>query len=365
MTLYHCSSCNQPYPESGLPHRCPNCGGVFTLSADIPYSEESIDRNQPGIWAYQHTFGLGKGVPITSLGEGGTPLIQSIASDRQIYFKLEFLNPSGSYKDRATTILVSELLARGVSSAVEDSSGNAGASFAAYAARAIVSARVFLPDYASGPKRTQIETYGAKAIPIKGPRSAASEAVIQAAKGGAYYASHALLPFGLVGIATIAYELLEQLGQAPGTIVAPVGHGSLLLGVSKGFEALKAAGIINSSPQLVGVQARACAPIWARTTAAVSRSKRVEEGKTIAEGVRVSKPVRADELIKAVASSHGSFLAVDEGNILSGRNALAQMGFYVEPTSAIVWDAIKQLPNESPGPVVALLTGSGLKNVDK
>ena len=364
MTLYHCSACKEPYPETGLPHLCPNCGGVFTLDTEIPFSEASIEKDQPGIWSYRHSFGIDDEALAVSLGEGGTPLVKSHAFDRPINFKLDFLNPSGSYKDRATTTLLTELVARGISSAVEDSSGNAGASFAAYSAKAEVAARVFIPDYASGPKRTQIKAYGAEVVPIKGPRSAATEAVLHAANEGAVYASHALLPFGLAGIATIAYELLEQLGQKPGTIVAPVGHGSLLLGISKGFEALMSAGIIKNSPKYVGVQARACAPIWAQSTSVGPLSNRTLEGETVAEGVRVSQPVRGEELRKVVASSQGTFIAVEEDKILSGRNALAQLGFYVEPTSAIVWDAIKQLPKDCPEPIVGLLTGSGLKSVE-
>ncbi len=124
-------------------------------------------------------------------------------------------------------------------SAVEDSSGNAGASFAAYAARGGIKARVFIPESASGPKRRQIETYGAELIPVSGPRSAAAEAVEREAQAGEVYASHAYLPFGMAGIATIAYEIFEQLGRAPGTVIAPAGHASLVLGYSARFQSTK------------------------------------------------------------------------------------------------------------------------------
>ena len=112
------------------------------------------------------------------------------------------------------------------SAALEDSSGNAGASFAAYAARAGVRAKVFIPDAAAGPKRKQIEAYGAEVIRIPGLRSNAAEAALNAAAGGEVYASHAYLPFGLSGYATIAYEIFRQLGQAPGSVIAPVGQGN-------------------------------------------------------------------------------------------------------------------------------------------
>lgn len=363
-TSYHCSNCRRPYPEDGLPYRCPHCGGVFAVEQDIAYSEEQVEVGLPGLWRYRHSFGLSAGAPVVSLGEGDTALVEAEAFGRKVHFKMESLNPTGSFKDRGTAPLVSELLARGVGEAVEDSSGNAGASFAAYAARAGIRARVFVPDSTAGPKRAQIEAYGAELVRIMGPRSEAADAVRKAADEGVVYASHAMLPHGLAGIATIAYELLEQLGRAPGTLIAPVGHGSLLLGAALGFEALKAAGIIEVKPRLIGVQARACAPLWAVANMGAAGLAWMTEGQTLAEGVRIRVPVRGDELLSVVSESGGQFVAVEEEEILVGRDALAQMGFYVEPTSAIVWSALEQVSAESPEPIVVLLSGSGLKSVN-
>jgi threonine synthase len=255
------------------------------------------------------------------------------------------------------------LLSRDVKEAVEDSSGNAGASFAAYAARSGIHGRVFIPEYASGPKRSQIAAYGAGFLSVPGPRSEAGAAVRKAAEAGTVYASHAYLPFGLPGIATIAYELYEELGEVPGSVIAPVGHGSLLLGISLGFSAMKAAGIIQNQPRLIGVQARACAPLWALSTQGTAGLAWVTEGETIAEGVRVLQPMRGDELLKAVEASGGRFLAVDEENILPARDSLAHAGLFVEPTSAIVWAALSEIAVELPEPIVLILSGSGLKSV--
>jgi threonine synthase len=362
MTRFACSSCHRPYPTQDHPYLCQHCGGVFSLEKEITYKEEDVDDSLPGIWRYRSSFGLSEGAPLLTLGEGRTPLVKAQALGREVHMKLEYLNPTGSYKDRGSALLLSSLQARNITQAVEDSSGNAGASFAAYAARADIRASVFVPGSASGPKRSQIEAYGAELIPVSGPRSAAAEAVRKMADKGATYASHAYLPFGLPGIATIAYELVEQLGYAPGTIIAPVGHGSLLLGIAIGFGALKRTGIISNSPQLIGVQAQACAPIWARAKLNNQPGAQIAEQKTLAEGVSVSQPVRGEELLPAVRNSEGSFLAIEEKDILPGRNALAKMGFYVEPTSAIVWAALEQLPANSPEPIVLLLTGSGLKS---
>ncbi|MEX1248807.1 MAG: pyridoxal-phosphate dependent enzyme [Anaerolineales bacterium] len=315
----------------------------------------------PGLWRYRHTFGLPDEAPVISLGEGNTAIVEGEGFGKKLVFKLEYLNPTGSFKDRGTAPLASWLRARGVREAVEDSSGNAGASFAGYAARAGIKARVFVPGYASGPKRLQIEAYGAELVRVEGPRSEAAAAVREAAKAGAVYASHAYLPFGIPGIATVAYELLEQLGQVPGAVVAPVGHGSLLLGVAKGFSALKAAGIIQNLPVLIGVQARACAPLWALATQGAAGLAWVTEGETLAEGVRVLQPVHGDELLVAVEKSGGRFAAVEEQGILPARDALARAGLFVEPTSAIVWVALEEIAEELPEPIALVLTGSGLK----
>ena len=292
-----------------------------------------------------------------SLGEGNTPLVWAEAFGRQVAFKCEYQNPTGSFKDRGTAALVTFLKSRGVTEAVEDSSGNAGASFAAYAVRAGIKARVFVPEAASGPKRRQIELYGAELVPVAGPRSNAAEAVKHAADAGAVYASHAYLPFNLPGYATIAYEIVEQLGgRVPGAVIVPAGQGGLLLGAWRGFEALQQAGVMKEAPRMIGVQAEVCSPL---VKGEGGRMK--DESPTLAEGVRVGDPLRKEAVRKAVEESGGHWAAVAEKDILPGRDALAQKGFYVEPTSALVWKALEEVLPHTPDPVVTILTGSGLK----
>lgn len=359
--MIQCAVCQQNYPEYQTPYRCLSCGGVYELTCPPDFNLGQVDQKLPGIWRYQHTLCLPKEVRIISLGEGNTPLIWSEAYGRQVAFKLEFLNPTGSFKDRGTAPLVSFLRSRGVTTAVEDSSGNAGASFAAYAAAAGIRAQVFIPAYASGPKRAQIEAYGANVINVPGPRSKATEAVEHAAEDGAVYASHVYMPHDILGYATIAYELFEQLGDVPGTVISPAGQGSLLLGVARGFDALHRAGVIDHLPALVGVQAKACAPLWAEFTDGSMGRRQISEHETLAEGVMARNPVRAEAILQWVRSTHGRIVAVDEEKIIPGRDELANRGLFVEPTSAIVWDGLSQVVEQVSEPIVVLLTGSGLK----
>jgi threonine synthase len=182
------------------------------------------------------------------------------------------------------------------------------------------------------------------------------------AQAGAAYASHACLPFNLPGYATLAYELFEQLGgRLPGAVLLPVGQGGLLLGLWRGFERLRAATQTQEAPRLIGVQARACAPLWALFTNGPDGLRFVAENPTLAEGVRVRYPLRGDAVLEAVRHSRGLLEAVDEAEIPAGRKALSRLGLNVEPTSAIVWPVLQRLLPDLPDTVVVVLTGSGDK----
>ncbi len=359
---FACGDCGKPYSPEGFPHRCPECGGIFDLKLPLAFDVDTESKpGRKGLARFRSFLPIPPGSPLVSLGEGGTPLLPQTVDHRTVYFKCEHLNPTGSFKDRGTAVIVSALLAEGIGEAVEDSSGNAGASFAAYCARAGIRASIYVPEYAAGPKRAQIERAGAEVIVVPGPRSAASDAVRQRAASGTAYASHAHLPHVLAGMATLAFEIVDQLGRAPGVLVLPVGQGTLLLGAYYGFTSLEAAGRIEAIPRIIGVQARACAPIWQAYRQGVDEPLDVDEGQTLAEGIRIARPVRSKAVLSAIRESGGQVVAIDEQQIESGRDALARAGFYVEPTSAVVWPAL-QVVQDAPDPVVAVLTGSGFKD---
>ena len=356
-----CNNCGGTYPKDGVPYRCSICGGLYDFHGGLQFDPTQMERSQPGIWRFRHTFGLPPDITPVSLGEGDTPLLWSEALGRRIAFKCEYLNPTGSFKDRGSAVITTWLRSRDVTEVVEDSSGNAGASLAAYAARAGIRARIFIPESASGPKRRQIEAYGAELVPIPGSRSDVTKAVRKAADDGTVYASHAYIPFNLSGYASAAYEIYEQVGKMPGAVVVPVGQGGLLLGLARGFDALRKVYKHDALPMMIGVQARACAPLWALCAGRDKKAGPGKEGDTLAEGVRVRDPLRGDAVRAAVLTSRGFMCVVDEKDIIPARDALARLGFYVEPTSAIAWAALIQMADILPDPIVVILTGSGLK----
>ena len=355
-----CQRCGKPYPESGAPYKCA-CGGVFDFCKIPFFPDNQSIKSQARMESFHSSLGLDDATPLITLGEGNTPLLQGIFNNHAIYFKLEGQNPTGSYKDRGSAVLVSFLKARGVESCVEDSSGNAGASLAAYCARAGIDLKVFIPESASGPKSWQIEMYGATVVRIPGPRANAANAVLEEVQKGQVYASHAYMPFGLAGIATMAYEVVESLGKEPGTVIAPVGHGGLLYGIMLGFEALQTAGKIKHVPFYLGVQARNCNPVveaFCRNSLVIEP---VEVKPTLAEGASVAQPVRAGQILQRVLNGGGKLTDASETAIQQAYQMAAKQGIFYEPTACLTLTPLLDDKIDLPEPIVVILTGVGIK----
>lgn len=334
--------------------RC-ECGAPFALEDSLPFSREAIDTGTPGLWRYRAMLPV---TEIISLGEGQTPLVEVELHGQKVACKLEYLAPTGSFKDRGTSVLVSALVEMGIKRVVEDSSGNAGASLAAYCARAGIEAQIYVPAHASPEKLAQIEAYGAKLIPISGPRDRAAQEAQKAAQRD-YYASHYWNPLPLEGIKTEAYETCENLGwRAPEKVVVPVGQGTHLLALYRGFRDLLKAKLIEKIPRLYGVQAIGCAPLYE----AFHRHASTQPRPTVAEGISIREPIRGREVLEAVRATEGEMLAVTDEETLQARDIIARRGLYVEPTSAVAVAALKQLPPHLEGVTVISLTGSGLKS---
>jgi threonine synthase len=370
---FTCSSCHALVAASADAWRCSTCGGAFEFAQRPPFAAERVEASDRSLWRYRAMIGLPAGIAPVSMGEGLTPLVPATFGGKRVHFKLEYLAPSGSFKDRGTTVLMSALKSWGVERAADDSSGNAGASFAAYAARAGIAAEVFAPAHASPAKLAQIEVFGAKLNRIEGPRARATEALEAATGAGLTYASHAWSPFTLEGTKTVAYEIWEQLsgrvtapagtavdGGVPDHFVCPIGQGSLFLGAYRGFTDLRAAGLIERLPRFIGVQSVGCAPIVEASRRGFDRAAPVDQRTSVAEGIMLARPIRDREILQALRDTDGHAIAVTDEEILHARTALARIGLYVEPTSAVVGAALMRMSLS--GTIVAALTGSGLKS---
>lgn len=297
-----------------------------------------------------------------SLGEGGTPLVPV---DPGVWAKLEFLSPTGSFKDRGAVVLVASALERGAHELVADSSGNAGSAIAAYAARASLPCHVFTPASTSAGKQAQMRAFGADLRLVPGDRMAAAEAARSYLNDHpAFYASHVYDPYFLQGTKTFAFELWEQLGTAPDRVVLPAGNGTLLLGAAIGFRELLQGGLIDRMPALLAVQTEACAPLAEAWRAGADRPAAVRAQPTLAEGIAIPRPARGAEILAAVKATGGGVIGVSESQIDQARTALAGRGLLVEPTAAAAWAGLMHVlaeDGQARGRTVVALCGSGLK----
>ena len=355
-----CSTIGTLSPEC---FRC-SCGGAWEFEEQRSFDVTLIDERDPSLWRYRSLLGPDV-VPKVRLGAGGTPLLPVTLGGRQVRVKTEYLAPTGSFKDRGTAVMINILAHQGVTHIADDSSGNAGASVAAYAARAGIKADIFVPAYASPSKQAQIAVYGARVRPIPGPRQNAKLAALEATRQGIILASHAYHPGFLLGQQTVAWEVWEQLRRrAPDWYVVPVGQGVHLLGVWLGFSRLQAAGLTERVPKMVAVQSSLLAPLCQALEAGLETVPGIEPGApSIAEGLAIAAPVRGRRLLQAVRESGGTCVTVEEDAIRRAQRELAHHGFYVEPTSATAVAALEVVyqmaqPDET---LVVPLTGSGLK----
>src|SRR5271163_5090337 len=234
--IYLCPACGITIAADRPLWRC-DCGSHLNLAPESGMTRGEIETGEASLWRYRAALSLA-GPPQVSLGEGWTPLVLREWQGAKIHFKLESQMPTGSFKDRGTAVMLNHLLDVGVGPIHEDSSGNAGASIATYAAAAGIPCRIYVPAAAPRAKLVQIAASGADVRPIPGTRQDVTEAAL-AAVGESFYASHNWQPFFIEGTKTLAFELWEQLGfRVPDNILVPTGYGSNILGLERGFDEL-------------------------------------------------------------------------------------------------------------------------------
>ena len=358
-----CSECERK-TQNLLDYKCP-CGHPLDVHIDVDFEVEKIRAENYTLWRYEEFFPYVKEREITTLGEGWTPLVKF---SNNAYFKLESLNPTGSFKDRGSAVLVSalhKLVIEAKAYISEDSSGNAGASIAAYSACSGLKARIYVPENVSGPKYHQIRFYGAEVVKVSGGRGKVAEEA-QKAERRKFYVGHILHPLFRDGIRTLAYEIAEQLSwHVPERIYLPVSAGTLLLGVIKGFEHLVESNVTKTMPKIVACQTSQVSPLYHR----FQNMSYIPPMKvtSVADALVSVNPPLLNLMVKHLTKANGDAVMVKEDEILRAFMRLAKKGFFVEPSSAVAYAAYeKQLENKEVSKedeIVIILTGTGLKTM--
>ena len=378
-----CTSCGATYADTEPLWACV-CGGLLTVDYQWPAAlttdrAAALERYRQGtgLWRYAHFLPLRTTASPVTLGEGDTPLVPlprwgERHGLHRVYAKLEYVSPTGSFKDRGAAVVVANAAAWGVGRMVEDSSGNAGASIAAYSARAGIACDIFVPAAAPTAKVRPIERSGANVRRIEGTRADVTAAALAAAGAGAsgssYYAAHNLNPYFTEGMKTAAYEVLESFDyQAPDHMILPVGGGSLFVGLWRGCQEWRSWGWVPSAPRMHVAQSTGCAPLVTAYQQGSDEPAPVDRQPTVAGGIEVVAPPRGRDILGIVRESAGSAVAVDDAAILAHRELLATLeGLDVEPTAAVPLAGLAALAREGivgcDETVVACLTGSGLKD---
>ena len=343
--MLRCSRCGKALPET-FRLSC-DCGGTL-------FVERSYERFKPNefldLRRYLKYLPMGT---VPSPVPAVTPVSGRNVDGIEAIFKLDYLQPSGSFKDRGTWVTVAKLVEEGVDEVVLDSSGNAALSFALYGPPSGVRVHAFVSGSTSPGKLHLLRRLGAELHLTAGDRMKVHEEAVEfAEREGIAYVSHWLNPYFIEGTKTVAFEAYEQVG-VPDYVLTPTGSGTLLLGLWKGFEELRKMGEIDELPKLVAVQA----------SGYESLCERSGERNELAEGIAIPEPPRLGDIERALRETDGLCVSVGRAETVEALNWLIERGFLVEPTSAVVLAALWKLRERiAAGSRVLLpLTGSGLK----
>ncbi|MCP8950488.1 threonine synthase [Bacillus safensis] len=361
-----CNHCGKRYEMTPTLWKC-DCNGVLNLVKDTPKIDtEAWDHYPNSLWRYVETMPFSKGSKTwesVTMGEGQTPLILLDPNEPNTYVKVDYMMPTLSFKDRGAAVLMTKAKELGVSKVIADSSGNAGTAIAAYAARCEIACDIYLSDETSPKKIAQIKAHGATIIEIRGTRediAAAAQKAVDAEN--VFYASHVYHPYFFEGTKTYAYEIYEQVNGAPDTLIIPVGNGTLLLGAYYGFKELFENGLIHKIPKIIAIQAKNCAPLVKAYQNEEESASPVKNTGTLAEGIAIAAPARSKQILEAVQDTNGTFIDIEEDEILNARSKLSEKGFYVEVTSAVNFAGYMKYKKESKETIVIPLCGAGIKS---
>jgi threonine synthase len=351
-TLYSCRACNDP---------------LEVVYDDAAFAKASAFEGR-GVWRYAPLLPFPRAV---TLGEGGTGLHPCERAGKELgvprlFVKNEGENPTGSFKDRGMTVGIAAARAAGAQAVGCASTGNTSASMAAYAARAGLKALVLLPagKVALG-KLSQAVAHGARIAQVDGNFDDAMRLVVElSVKEKAVYLLNSLNPYRLEGQKTLAFEVCESLGDAPDTLILPMGNAGNISAIWKGFLEWKRLGRIRKLPRIIGVQAEKASPL-ARAWATKTEYRPEPNPETLATAIRIGSPVSWRKALAALKESGGDAGTVSDEEILAAQQHLARTeGLFVEPASAVPLAWLRKRRLEDAGTVVCVTTGHGLKDPD-
>lgn len=330
---FRCTRCGATAPVDTRASHC-SCGGLWQLDYTPPaFDLDLIDRSVWGLFRYRRFLPLtGDTWRDVTLGEGMTPLV---ALDEDVLLKMDYYMPTLSFKDRGAAVLVAHMKSIGVEAAVQDSSGNAGNSVAAYCGRCGIACDIYVPEGTSPGKIAMIQAHGATAHVVPGSRDHCADVCrAQVEQEGKYYANHVYNPFFYQGTKTYLYEVYEQLGRIPAHLFVPLGNGTLFLGVVLALEELLAAGCIDHFPKVIAIQSERCDPFVKAAAVHSPDPAPVTPTPTMAEGISIGVPMRGREILKAIYRYDMDLITAPEDRILEARSYLARRGIYCEHTTA-------------------------------
>lgn len=361
---YFCKKCGHKYDDNFLGWKC-DCGGSLWLDREVSFNRKDIRINDFSLWRYDKAYPLKSEDLVSTFGEGMTPLSKDEWDTFAIYIKNDALMPTGSFKDRGVAMMINHLALKRVKKITEDSSGNAGASVAEYAAKAGIECNIYVPEGTSEGKVAQVKCSGASLHQIPGSRDKTALAAQSGIEG--VYASHNWNPYFIEGVKSMAYEIWEQLGySAPDNIVCPVGNGSIALGLFQGFQKLLYNSEVSHLPKIYGVQPHNCNTIYRKFH---GQDEEFEAEPTIAEGIALKFSSKCGEVVEVIRCSKGELIEVTEEEIIKALQKISKKGYFIEPTSSAAFAGMSQLIEqkkiEKYELTVVIISGNGLKASDK
>jgi threonine synthase len=353
---------------------CPEDGAPLLVRYQSVALPRDVVAARPWtMWRYRELLPIAEDEDPISLGEGATPLVPlsrlqtTLNAGLDVFVKDEAQNPTGSFKARGMAVAVTVARRLGVTALVAPSAGNAGSALAAYAARAGIAARIYVPADTPHVLIEEALGYGAEVELVEGLiDDAGREAAAYAQKSGAFNVATFREPYRVEGKKTMAFELVEQLGGVPGTIVYPTGGGTGIVAMWKAFDELTEVGWIGAErPTLVSVQAEGCAPIVRAFQRGARSAARVENASTQLWGLRVPGGIGDRLTLRALRASHGHAIAVsDEAARVAMRELHAGEGIDATEEGGATLAALRSLLSEGiplRSPIVLFNTASSLK----